>query len=268
MNKITKYVNEKRFYDEKVALQYIEYLADFIKNKVNDSGLKGAVVGISGGIDSALVAALAKKALGKNLIGVVMPINDMSFDFEDINELEKSLDLKFININLKETNETINKELKLNNSLAKANIMPRLRMTTLYAIAQENNSLVLGTDNKDEFHVGYFTKYGDGGVDLLPICHLTKGEVRYLSSLLNIPSRIINKKPSAGLWQGQNDEDEMGFNYDQLDYYLDFIEEPKKISRTIPENIVKKIEKMHNTSEHKRVGAYKPLDVEKFKQGE
>ncbi|EFF41414.1 NAD+ synthase [Mycoplasmopsis alligatoris] len=264
MEKITKYVNGKAFFDENVANKYINYLVNFIKDKVKSANLNGAVVGISGGIDSTLVAALAKKALGQNFIGVIMPINDMSHDLEHIKKLEKNLEMNFISVNLQETNLAINKAINVKNSLAIANIMPRLRMTTLYAIAQENNSLVLGTDNKDEFFIGYFTKYGDGGVDILPICHLTKQEVRFLASLLNVPNEILEKKPSAGLWENQSDEAELGFSYKDLDFYLDHIEDQKLIKKTLSSTTISKIEKMHKISQHKRDGAYQPLDVDKI----
>ena len=104
--------------------------------------------------------------------------------------------------------------------LARNNLKPRLRMATLYFLASRNRYLVAGTGNRTELTLGYFTKYGDGGVDLLPLGHLVKHEVRELATYLSVPERVITKPPSAGMWEGQTDEDELGFSYDDLDRYL------------------------------------------------
>lgn len=261
MRKITKYTNNKPFYDKKVALEYIQYIVKYIKERVELANAKGVIVGISGGIDSALTIHLAKLAFGKNVLGVVLPINNMEHDVQDIKLLEKSVGLKFSTISLWETNKIINMQLNLKNQMAKSNIMPRLRMTALYALAQENNYLVLGTDNYDEVYIGYFTKYGDGGADILPISKLTKGEVRFLASLVGVPLEIINKKPSAGLWENQNDEDELGFTYQELDFYLDHLDKENKIIDNISNDTISKIQKLHINSQHKRDGAYSPLGV-------
>ncbi|QDY88226.1 NAD+ synthase [Mycoplasma anserisalpingitidis] len=260
---LTEYNQRQRKFNKEVALEYIDTIVNFLKEKVKESNSKGLIVGISGGIDSALVYALAKKAFPKDALGVIMPIDKMEHDLAHINELEKSMNTKFITINLKETFDAILDTLKVEDKMSISNIKPRLRMTTLYAIAQSKKHLVCGTDNKDEYFIGYFTKYGDGGVDLLPIVHLTKSEVKYLSKLLNVPESIINKKPSAGLWEGQSDEDELGFSYDDLDFYLDHINNNVIINKYLDKNVIEKIERMHKNSEHKRQSAYKPLDINK-----
>lgn len=260
---LTEYNQRQRKFNKEVALEYIDTIVNFLKEKVKESNSKGLIVGISGGIDSALVYALAKKAFPEDALGVIMPIDKMEHDLAHINELEKSMNTKFITINLKETFDAILGTLKIEDKMSISNIKPRLRMTTLYAIAQSKKYLVCGTDNKDEYFIGYFTKYGDGGVDLLPIVHLTKSEVKYLSKLLNVPESIINKKPSAGLWEGQSDEDELGFSYDDLDFYLDHINNNVIINKYLDKNVIEKIERMHKNSEHKRQSAYKPLDINK-----
>lgn len=260
---LTEYNQRQRKFNKEVALEYIDTIVNFLKEKVKESNSKGLIVGISGGIDSALVYALAKKAFPKDALGVIMPIDKMEHDLAHINELEKSMNTKFITINIKETFDAILDTLKVEDKMSISNIKPRLRMTTLYAIAQSKKYLVCGTDNKDEYFIGYFTKYGDGGVDLLPIVHLTKSEVKYLSKLLNVPESIINKKPSAGLWEGQSDEDELGFSYDDLDFYLDHINNNVIINKYLDKNVIEKIERMHKNSEHKRQSAYKPLDINK-----
>lgn len=242
-------------------MTYIEYLCKFIKAKVQEANAQGIVVGISGGIDSALVVSLAKKALGDNFLGLIMPIDNMSFDLEHITKLEQNLNVKFKTVNLTKINRQLNEIYDLKNDMAIANIKPRLRMTTLYALAQEKNYLVAGTDNLDEFYIGYFTKYGDGGADILPISHLTKGEVRFLASLLDVPQEIINKKPSAGLWEGQSDEDELGFSYADLDFYLDHLDNKEILKKHLSKTTITKIEKLHNNSVHKRSGAYRPFSI-------
>lgn len=260
---LTEYNGRERNFNKEVALEYIDTIVNFLREKVKESNCKGLIVGISGGIDSALVYALAKKAFPNNALGVIMPIDGMEHDLGHISELEESMNTKFITVNLKQTFDAILKTVDIEDKMSISNIKPRLRMTSLYAIAQSKRYLVCGTDNKDEYFIGYFTKYGDGGVDLLPIVHLTKSEVKYLSKLLNVPEVIINKKPSAGLWEGQSDEDELGFNYDDLDFYLDHINNNVIINKYLDKNVIEKIERMHVNSEHKRQSAYKPLDINK-----
>ncbi|NMA03641.1 MAG: NAD(+) synthase, partial [Clostridiales bacterium] len=128
--------------------------------------------------------------------------------------------------------------------LTDANLRARLRMSTLYVIANNLNYLVVGTDNKAEMYTGYFTKYGDGGVDLQPIAELKKHEVYEWAEALGVPKKVINKDPSAGLWKGQTDEKEMGTTYEKIDLYLD--------GKSIPERDMRIIQKMHENSAHKR----------------
>lgn len=244
-------------FDDKKIKAYIDYLVSWMKERVADAHAKGIVLGISGGIDSAVVVALAKKAFGKNVLGVIMPVDSMQNDLKDIKELEKVLDLKFITVDLKNTYDTIKQALpSINSNLALSNIKPRLRMAALYALAQENNYLVAGTGNKCETHIGYFTKYGDGGSDILPLSKLLKSEVKIIAKHLKVPDSIINKKPSAGLWEGQNDEDELGFSYKDLDSYL--MDSNAKISQEVKN----KIDKMHKNSEHKRNVSLQPQEID------
>ena len=129
-------------------------------------------------------------------------------------------------------------------ALARANLRPRLRMASLYYFANRLNYLVVGTGNRSELEVGYFTKYGDGGVDLLPLGALLKRQVRALAAHLGVPAPIIEKPPSAGLWEGQTDEGEMGFSYADLDRYL--------AGGKVPAALGERIEAMRTASEHKR----------------
>jgi NAD+ synthase len=130
--------------------------------------------------------------------------------------------------------------------LSLVNVKPRLRMATLYFLAGSLNHLVAGTGNRSEIAIGYFTKYGDGGADLLPIGHLVKSEVRALARELHVPSSIIERTPSAGLWMGQSDEEELGFTYAELERYLD--EGPQAVSPAL----AMRIERLTRSTEHKR----------------
>ncbi|MTI70938.1 MAG: NAD(+) synthase [Firmicutes bacterium] len=231
-------------------MKKIEILCDeivqWLKEKVTNAGCKGVTVGLSGGIDSAVVAALAKKAFPNNTLGVIMPSHSNPEDEEHARLLADSLNIETKKIDLTETFDTLLEELddKGDNQLAVSNIKPRLRMTTLYYFAQKNKYLVAGTGNKSEFTIGYFTKFGDSGVDILPIVDLVKEEVRDLAKYLNVPEIIITKPPSAGLWENQTDEDEMGITYKELDHYIKTGE--------AKDSIKNKIENMKKASEHKR----------------
>jgi len=193
----------------------------WIKQKVENAGAKGVVLGLSGGIDSAVVAALAKKAVGiGNVLCLILPIKSNPQDEVDATLVAKSLGLSINFLNI-EPMYNIFPFLDTRQGLASSNLKARLRMCTIYYYANYYNYLVLGTGNKSEISIGYFTKYGDGGCDLLPIGDLTKTRVYKLAKELKIPAKIIKKAPSAGLWEGQTDEGEMGFTYKELDAFID-----------------------------------------------
>ncbi len=223
----------------------------WIKQRIKEAKAKGVVLGLSGGIDSSVVAALTKEAAGKdNVLGLYMPIHSQPQDLADAQLAANRLGIKTKKIDLSKAYDALTGILPSGNSLAKANLKPRLRMLTLYYFANNLNYLVCGTGNKSELMVGYFTKYGDGGVDILPIADLFKRQVRALAKELGIPERIIAKPPTAGLWQGQTDEGEMGITYNELDDILERLENRKKqISST---NKVNKVKKMIIGSCHKR----------------
>lgn len=222
-------------------------IVDWMKEIVKNAGAEGLVFGLSGGIDSAVVAGLAKLAFPENSLGVIMPCYSDPIDEEHAILVARALDLKFKKVDLSRTYDVLVSSIddESKNPMAKINIKPRLRMTTLYYFAQNNNYLVAGSSNKAELTVGYFTKYGDSGVDLLPLASLLKSEVRELARALNIPEIIIEKAPTAGLWANQKDEDELGFSYDLLDEYIKTGKGPKEV--------VEKIERMNRISQHKRV---------------
>ncbi|MFA6427069.1 MAG: NAD+ synthase [Candidatus Magasanikbacteria bacterium] len=197
----------------------------FIKEKAGD---KPVVLGLSGGIDSALVAYLAVEALGpSNVYGVILPSSTNSNqDLIYAKKIATNLNLQSLIFNLepilKAYQESTNKLFFSKKSLG--NLKARIRMSISYGKANELNALVLGTGNKTELMVGYFTKYGDGGVDLLPIGDLYKIEVRELAKYIGVPQEIIDRAPTAGLWEGQTDEGELGITYKKLDKILMAIE--------------------------------------------
>lgn len=201
------------------------YIESWIKEHVIAAGAKGAALGISGGVDSAVLAGLLCRALGPdNVMGVIMPCHSQPIDEEYAKLLIPVFGLRSCKIDLSDVYDSMTAAVKdggiVLDHLPSANIKPRLRMTTLYAVAQQNGYLVCGASNKDELMFGYFTKYGDSGVDLLPMADLLKGEVRVLAKHLGVPREIIDRPPSAGLWAGQTDESEMGLTYEDLDLYL------------------------------------------------
>ena len=236
-----------------------EKIADWIKKEVEKANQKGVVVGLSGGIDSACVAALCKKAFPDNTLGIVMPCISNPQDMKHAELIAETFNIPIKIIDLEEnfkvavktlTREDFDKE-KHSNNLAIANIKPRLRMIVLYYFSSKLNYLVAGTDNKSEEMIGYFTKYGDGGVDILPIVDLFKRDVKKLAECLGVPEEIINKKPSAGLWEGQTDENEIGISYDELDKILYSIDRGDDLSDFDGSKILK-VKKMIKVSEHKR----------------
>jgi NAD+ synthase len=203
------------------------HLSGWLHDTITASGGNGAVFGLSGGLDSAVVAALCKQAFPHHSLGLVMPCGSDPADADDALLTAGHFGIASCTIDLTETFRTFTRELHdscsevpTDDRLTVANIKPRLRMTTLYAFANHLGYRVVGTGNASELAIGYFTKYGDGGVDLLPLGNLPKTRVRELARHLGVPERIIDKPPSAGLWQGQTDEGEMGFTYEELDGWL------------------------------------------------
>lgn len=221
----------------------------FIQDKIHESGASGIIFGNSGGKDSALVGILCKYAC-ENVLGVIMPCEskrNFGEDMEDGLKVAKKFNIENITVDLTETKKAICSSIKKSAEItqqASKNIAPRLRMTTLYAIGQSKNYLVAGTGNKSERYMGYFTKWGDGAFDLNPIADLTVTEIYEFLKFLDAPENIIKKAPSAGLFEGQTDEAEMGVTYKEIDEYI-------STGKGTKEAIVK-IERAHKISEHKR----------------
>lgn len=241
----------------------IDKTVDWLREKVKESNTKGLIVGVSGGIDSAVVAYLIKKAFPNDSMGVIMSIKSNPQDRLDaikvidgckINHLDLDLTDEQVGIYDKVTRGLKDKGLykENNDRMSDANLRARIRMSTVYTVANNLGYLVVGTDNAAEIHTGYFTKYGDGGVDLVPLANLAKREVYEWAKILGVHEDIINKAPSAGLWEGQTDENEMGTTYDMIDAVVQ-----GKIDK-VPQKDQEIIARLHRISEHKRHTAAAP----------
>jgi len=227
-------------------------MIEWLQLQVKKAHVNGLLVGVSGGLDSAVIACLIKRAFPDDSLAVMMPLKSSEEDMRDALRIVEKIDIEHMTIDLTETHETLFTEIQkqftacveTDNPLTDANLRARLRMSTLYTIASQRNYMVVGTDNASEWFTGYFTKYGDGGVDILPLVEYTKHEVRQMAETLGVPQEIINKKPSAGLWEGQTDEQEMGTTYAKIDAYLN--------DEEVPEQDRERIINMHRKTEHKR----------------
>lgn len=227
-----------------------EKITSWLREQVEKAGAKGLVFGLSGGVDSTTTAALCKRALGGNTLGLLMPCHSNPADEEDARLAAETFGIKTEQVDLTPIYDRLLASLPEGTDIARANLKPRLRMLTLYYFANSLNYLVVGTGNKSEVICGYFTKFGDGGVDLLPLGDLLKSEVWELARFLGVPERIIQKTPSAGLWSGQTDEGEMGITYKALDAVLTALEEGRP--EEVPLADLEKVQAMRVASEHKR----------------
>ena len=229
--------------------QYLKQTEHFIKDYLENNHMDNYVLGLSGGVDSSLVAALTRNAVGKDhLIAVAIPIDSIPEDLKDAKRVAKILDVNLIIFDGSEMfHEAVKEFKKLSlepDRSTLANVKARIRMSILYAIAQANRGLVIGTDNACERYTGYYTKYGDGGVDVLPISKLLKREVCEGCKLYGLPLDLAERTPSAGLFEGQTDEKEMGIKYQTLDDYL--------LGKEIDDKSKERIEYLHKISKHKR----------------
>ncbi|HTI38840.1 MAG TPA: NAD(+) synthase [Vicinamibacterales bacterium] len=249
-----------------------EAIVEWLQAKLKAAGSSGFVVGLSGGIDSAVVVRLCQLAAPGAVVGVVMPCHSDPRDETDAMLVASHFNVPALRLDLAPAFDVLKESLHqavaalpsgitpvtpgeatdIKARVPLANIKPRLRMTTLYYVANMLNYLVAGTGNRSELAIGYFTKYGDGGVDLLPIGNLLKSDVRAAARELGVPTAVIEKAPSAGLWLGQTDEDEMGFTYADLENYLTV--GPDAVAPALG----MRIERLMRASEHKRALAPAP----------
>ncbi len=197
-------------------------LTGFIRDSITKAGMARAVIGLSGGIDSAVAAYLSAQALGaENVLALRMPYRTSSAEsLSDAEAVIEDLGLAHQTVSISEMADPLIERFPEMSALRKGNIMARLRMTALYDQSMAWGGLVMGTSNKTEFLLGYSTIYGDSGVALHPIADLYKYQVRQMARYLGLPKSILDKPPSADLWVGQTDEDELGFTYNQADQVL------------------------------------------------
>lgn len=243
-------------------------ISAWLRFHMDQVGASRLVLGLSGGIDSAVVCALCTMATGPSrVIAAIMPIHSHPEDMRDAESVANAYEVipRLIDLapaydallaampedgaaGLEDANVSPESQ-SIRRHLALANVKPRLRMTTIYSLANRYNGLVVGTGNKTELSIGYFTKYGDGGVDLLPLADLDKTAVRGLAREIGVPQPVIAKAPSAGLWEGQTDEAEIGVTYDELDRTLAALHGG---NGTIDQITMDRVSGLIAASEHKR----------------
>jgi NAD+ synthase len=229
--------------------QRVHKIITWIREMVQDGGCRGVVLGMSGGLDSSVLAVLCQQAFPENTQGLIMPCHSIDEDRLHAETHARKFSIPTKTVSLDSIYDSLLQALPdfqtdtTSCRLARANLKARLRMVTLYYTANQLKYMVAGSSNRSEITAGYFTKYGDSGVDIMPLGNLVKTEVRELARHLEIPGEIIDKPPSAGLWKGQTDEEEMGFSYDTLDNYI--------LTGDAPVKIKQRIESMKTGSAHK-----------------
>ena len=233
----------------------IETIVNFIKKYLEESKAKGIVFGVSGGIDSALVGAIASKYFKDNHLALTMNINNSQKDVSDARLVISHFNLNHTDVDLENVYKEFCKVVP-NVEMGLGNLKARIRMSALYSYAVKHNYLVVGTSNADEFITGYFTKYGDSGSDIMPLVNLTKNSVYECAKLLNVPNEIIIKKPTAGLFENQTDENDLKVSYSTIDNYLE--------GKVIDQKDKERIEYLKSISEHKRNFPPSPLPKDKL----
>jgi len=229
--------------------QLAEKLVSWIRERVSYAGAYGVVLGMSGGIDSSVVAVLCKSAFPDNTLGLLLPCYSIQEDIDHAYMVANKFQINTRQINLDSVFDTLIDILPgdefdpYTRKMAEANLKPRIRMITLYYFASQLRYLVVGSGNRCELEIGYFSKYGDGGVDILPLGNLVKSQVRELADYIGIPREITDKPPSAGLWVGQTDEQEIGLTYELLDCYLPPGEASEETKQRIDEKIAQSLHK-------------------------
>jgi NAD+ synthase len=240
---------------------YATRLVDWLRQVATEAGLTGGVFGLSGGLDSAVVAGLAVRAFPGHALGLILPCGSAAQDVEDALAVAAAFELPVRIVTLDAVFEAMLKAIEEPGALptasgaavqrlALANLRVRLRAVTWYYHANRLGRLVIGTSNRSELTVGYFTKFGDGAADVLPLAGLVKAEVRDLARYLGVPREVIVKAPTAGLWPGQTDEGEMGLTYEILDRFI--------LGGEVPEDAAGRIRKMATAGEHKRRPPQRP----------
>lgn len=252
-----------------ITREDVESLTAFIANTVKDIGCKGVVVGLSGGIDSATVTKLCADALGpEKVLNVFMPSRvTPAEDYKTTAELSSMWGTEYRVVDIQPAVDALAAVLLSGKEtpLERGNISARCRMTVLYNLAKKRDYVVMGTSNQSELMMGYFTKFGDGACDVTPLANLYKTEVRQVARIIGVPEPVIAKPPSAGLWEGQTDESEMGIRYEDLDGILYDLEQDRSDVQiahdtNLPVEEIARIRKQVKSMEHKRLPAIRPSD--------
>lgn len=258
------------FLDTADALALADEISVWLKARLEESGAERFVFGLSGGLDSAVVAGLCARAVDPDrVLGVMMPSSSNPDDLVQAKKVAKAFGIRTTVVDLTAPAEGLYaalpapetlfgdilpidppEDIAMRYQLAIANVRPRLRMLANYYIANLARGLVVGAGNKTEILIGYFTKFGDSGVDIMPIADLYKYEVRSVARAIGVPDSVIARPPSAGLWEGQTDEDEIGLTYEQLDSTLAAIEAGD--TSTVDPTILARVEALVRTTAHKR----------------
>ncbi len=251
-----------------VDYKWVEsYLGGFIESELRESGRRGYVIGLSGGVDSSTTLALAVRSVGRErILALIMPDPEVTpeVDIEDAVSLARVLNVRYNIINIAPIVEAYKGAIPVYESEEKdmvplGNLRARIRMTLLYYYANKLDYLVLGTSDRSEIMIGYYTKYGDGGVDVAPLAVLYKSQVRRLALHLGLPERIALKPSSPRLWRGHEAEKELGMSYEQIDLVLyskldlGYADEEIAEATGVPEVVVRRVLDMYRRSEHKRV---------------
>jgi NAD+ synthase len=235
--------------------EIIKIITNFISKEVNERHSDGIILGMSGGIDSSVAAVLAAKAIRPTKVfGLILPDPKLTpkRDIKKAKELAENLNIEYKIIELGNIKRQMLNLLPKKNGLAQGNLLARLRMCILYYYAEITNRLVLGTGNKSEIKLGYFTKYGDGGCDILPMADLYKTEIRKLAAYLSLPSNILKGESSPRLWKGQTAEGEIGLPYEEVDNILRYLETNASFERASFEiRHIKRVTELLKKSEHK-----------------
>ncbi len=252
-----------------VTKEDVESLVSFIRNTVEAIGCKGVVVGLSGGIDSATVTKLCADAIGpERVLNVFMPSRvTPAEDYKTTADLCSMWGTEYKVVDIQPAVDALAAVLLSGREtpLERGNISARCRMIVLYNLAKKRDYVVMGTSNQSEIMMGYFTKFGDGACDVTPLANLYKTEVRQLAGIIGVPDEIIAKPPSAGLWEGQTDESEMGIRYEDLDGILFDLERDCSDAQIaedtgLPMAEISRIRAQVRSMEHKRLPAIRPSD--------
>jgi NAD+ synthase len=226
----------------------IDEISTWIREQVAEAGKSGVVIGLSGGVDSALCYALAVRGCGERGVdGFFLPFGGTPDYWDSIVKLRDTFGGWVRCDGLALTLRTYESAYSFKDKMARGNLMARLRMMHLYNKAYEHDALVIGTSNACELYMGYYTKWGDGACDIAPISHLTKSQVYTMAREIGVPKEIINRPPSADLWQGQTDEGEMGLTYDEIEAMMKFDEVAKSEKYA-------KFTKLRDCNRHKGIG--------------